>query len=322
MYKRRELLQYLAVAAVPTLPRFALAQVPQTAHLVFIHGRGQGAENPAQLCAGWKNSLSKGLLRQGRALPLKLNIAFPFYGSLLDNFVAQWVSAKMSDVQTKGYSSNESFLALQADIANSLKVNAGITDAEVDRAYGNNPKPKGAQNWEWVLATIRAIDHANVGLTEKAIENFTRDVFLYLNRTEVQKSINKTIIDELTDEPTVIVAHSLGSVVAYNVLCTVTRKLNVPLLVTIGSPLGIQAIKKNFSPLRFPDSVGAWYNAFDKKDVVALRPLDSKNFPVEPKIENNSSIKNWTDNHHSAVGYLDDKNVCLKIVSALKQADK
>ena len=48
----------------------------------------------------------------------------------------------------------------------------------------------------------------------------------------------------MIDSPTVIVGHSLGSVVAYNV--AVNRKPSVTtLLLTVGSPLGLPAVRSN-----------------------------------------------------------------------------
>jgi hypothetical protein len=57
-----------------------------------------------------------------------------------------------------------------------------------------------------------------------------------------------------------------------------TRRLQIPLLITVGSPLGIRAVRDQFRPLRYPP-VDGWYNAFDPRDVVALYPLDGENFP-------------------------------------------
>lgn len=316
MLTRREILQIFSVGLAAGFAELVQA-FPAKARLLFVHGRGQGSADPLASKAEWLASLSKGLAGQGLALPPNLSVSYPFYGAELDKFVAQWDGDTLSDVQAKGTAVDERFLSLQAEIAEDLRVNAGISQAQVDAEYGYNPKPKGPQNWEWVLAIIRAIDRANVGVTELTIENFTRDVFLYLNRQLVQDSVNKIVANDLTEEPTIIVAHSLGSIVAYNLLRSATKKYNVPLLITIGSPLGIHAINKNFFPLRNPLAVAKWYNAYDAKDVVALRPLSGDYFPIQPEVENNNSVKNWTPNHHSAVGYLDDKEISLRVLRAL-----
>lgn len=116
----------------------------------------------------------------------------------------------------------------------------------------------------------------------------------------------------------IIVSHSLGTVVAYNVL----RRKSVeyqdyPLFVTLGSLLGINAIKSKFElPISHPEAVKRWYNAFDKRDVVALNALDSSHFPVSPSVLNNNQVKNNSANRHSITGYLNDGDVAKEIADA------
>jgi pimeloyl-ACP methyl ester carboxylesterase len=172
-------------------------------------------------------------------------------------------------------------------------------------------------NWEWVQAILRAVDMHGGGMSQSALEMFTRDVFLYTTRAGVRDEIDRIVAAALTEQPTVVVGHSLGSVVAYSVLVTDRRALRVPLYLTVGCPLGIRAIRDQFRPLKFPVPVKSWYNAFDTRDVVALNPLDRSNFPVNPDIVNYSSVRNQTDNRHGIVGYLDDSAVADKILSAL-----
>ena len=143
-------------------------------------------------------------------------------------------------------------------------------------------------------------------------------MYLYTKRDGVKTEINKIVAAELSEqEPTVIVGHSLGSVVAYSVLRQDTRALQVTSLVTLGCPLGVRPIRNQFAPLKFPKLAKAWYNAFDQKDVVALYPLDDKNFPVKPEVTNNPNVINETGNHHGIAGYLSDSAVSQVIHQAL-----
>ena len=122
-----------------------------------------------------------------------------------------------------------------------------------------------------------------------------------------------------------MVGHSLGSVVAYNVCGSTgeSARWKVPLLVTVGSPLAVTEIRKSlrsFAPCRCPSGVGAWFNAMDERDAVALYPLDAGNFPLDPinpAIENKRDVRNKTQNRHSISGYLDDADVAKRIHDAL-----
>lgn len=91
----------------------------------------------------------------------------------------------------------------------------------------------------------------------------------------------------------------------------------MPLFVTVGSPLAIRAIQKTLAPLTFPSPLAEWYNAFDRKDVVALNPLDNTNFAVRRPVENYAAVNNFTENHHGIDGYLRDRMVAKRVLSSL-----
>lgn len=312
MLDRRKLLALLSAGAAMGVLSDAFAA---PLRLVFVHGRGQQGQDPALLKAAWLDALKQGAQKVGAPLPSGLDVAFPYYGDALDRFTQDFATA--SEAHARGGNVSDQFLLFQAAVADELRLRAGVSDAELDAEYGPNPKPKGPLNWEWVHAILRTLDRRGGGMGQAALETFTRDVFLYLNRVVVRDEINRIVAGELTEAPTVVVGHSLGSVVAYNVLRSDQRGLRVPLYLTVGCPLGIRAIRDNLVPLRFPQPVGAWYNAFDTRDVVALYPLDGANFPVTPAIENYGMVDNQTDNRHGIAGYLDDVFVAKRILDAV-----
>jgi hypothetical protein len=325
MLDRRTLVKLgFATVATAWVPRlWAFGDNPDTSkdrpiRLVFIHGRGQEGRNAERLKSEWIATLRRGTATLGRELPEGLEVSLPFYGDKLDEFARQMEIPLTSDIQTRGSPVNNEFLAFQAEVAEVMRQRAGVTDAQVDAEYGPNPKPKGPQNWEWVQATLRALDKYGGGMSQSALENFMRDVFLYTFHPGVRDEIDGVVALALTEEPAVVVSHSLGSVVAYSVLSTDRRSLNVPLYVTLGSPLALRAIRNQFRPLRFPKPVTTWYNAFDERDIVALYPLDGNNFPIRPPIANYSSVRNHTKNRHGIVGYLDDPKVAQRILDAIE----
>jgi hypothetical protein len=283
--------------------------------LVLIHGRGQGGLNPEDLKAQWMDALKKGATAAGKRIPDEIEVVFPFYGDVLDKFAREFDIPLASDVQTRGGRTEDEFLAFQFEVAEALRQRSGVSDEQVDSEYGANPRPKGPLNWEWVQAILKALDKHGGGVSSKTLEIFTRDVFLYSTHTGVQQEIDQVVAPAITEEPTIVVAHSLGSVVAYNILRSDRRALNIPTFVTVGCPLAVRPIRDQFRPLRFPKPVKGWYNGFDPRDVVALYPLDAANFPVTPTITNYSGVKNATDNRHGISGYLDDPSVATAILS-------
>jgi hypothetical protein len=317
---RRELLNWATTVAVSGLASLVplRANAASAKKLLLVHGRGQQGLNPDALKTEWMAALERGAVVTGGIVPRDVDVAFPYYGDTLDSFTRQFGIPLTPDLQARGAAQDDEFLAFQYDFAEAVRQRAGITDAQVDLEYGNNPQARGPLNWQWVQAILRAIDKHGSGLSQNTLEAFTRDVYIYSTRAGVRDEVNRIVAGKLTEQPTVVVGHSLGSVVAYSVLRTDPRPLKVPLFVTVGSPLAVRAVRDQFRPLRSPPPVDAWYNAFDTRDVVALYPLDAENFPVQPAIENNSMVKNSTDNRHGIAGYLDDPEVAKRVLNALR----
>ena len=318
MVDKREFLKVAAAFAVSG----AMALIPARAsaervkRLLFVHGRGQAGQNPDTLKEKWKATLTSGADLIGRTLPTDLDIAFPFYGDVLDEYMRR-LAIPPAGVQPRGNQVDEEFQRFQADFIDQARKHAGITDAQIEVEYGNNPQERGPLNWAWVQAMLRTLDQYGGGASKTTLEIFTRDVYLYTTRTGLRNTIDEIVAAKLTVEPTVVVGHSLGTVVAFNVLGRDTRALNVPLYVTVGSPLAVRSIRDQFIPLRSPKPVAGWYNAYDPRDVVALYPLDHANFPVQPAIDNYGGVRNSTENRHGIDGYLDDGEVAKHILDGL-----
>jgi hypothetical protein len=286
--------------------------------LVLVHGRSQEGRDPKEIKAEWLNALQIGAGKLGREIPRNLDVALPYYGDTLDAFVEQLDAPLAEDIKARGNPNDSEFLEFQGRVADELRIKAQITDDQVNAEYASNTKPRGPLNWDWVQAILRALDKYGPGMSKKTVELFTRDVFLYITRPGIQSEVDKIVANALTLEPTVIVGHSLGSVVAYHLLRTDPRSLQVPLYVTVGSPLGIRAIREQLIPLRFPrPPLAAWYNAFDTRDTIALYPLNKDNFAVTPEVENYDGVKNQTDNRHGIAGYLNDPQIAGRILDAL-----
>lgn len=74
-----------------------------------------------------------------------------------------------------------------------------------------------------------------------------------------------------TDEPVVILGHSLGALVALDLIMHLPDGLEVPLLVTAASALARRRLPPDVAelPRRFPyDRVGGWINVFNPSDAV------------------------------------------------------
>ena len=286
-------------------------------NLLLIHGIAQGGKDPKVLENAWLGALEKGLAKSDLKMPPNVNVLFPYYGDVLDEFVASFDMPTGDDVVAKGGTIATDYAQFRAEVAEEMREGAHVSVEEISAEAGPRvAAEKGPQNWKWVLSTLRVLDRLLPNAGDWTIETFLRDVFLYTRRQVVQNKIDKMVTDMMDDSPTVVVGHSLGSVVAYNV--AVNRKPAVTtLLLTVGSPLGLPAVSRNLRPLKNPSGSPGWTNAYDTRDVVALYPLDAKHFGVNPAVTNHDKASNWTDNRHGIVGYLDDKLVAKTIHAGL-----
>ena len=270
--------------------------------ILFIHGRSQGKKSSDSLREEWGAALARGLADAGLRLPDGIASDYPFYGKTLDDFVDQAKLPKVSDIVSMGGSSGDpGFDSFTRSVLQEIESRGEISEEDVRAQMdpGSEITEMGPQNWAWVRAFVRAVDARSPGFSGARINDFLTDVWLYLDKPAVQSAIDAIIEAELTDEPTLVVSHSLGTVVAYNILRK--NKINLIGLMTLGSPLAIKAITaklgllENVAPRR-------WVNAYDVADIVALNPLDSTHFPVAPKIANYGGVENTTGNHHGIGG--------------------
>ena len=82
----------------------------------------------------------------------------------------------------------------------------------------------------------------------------------YVTEPDIRRAAQQSLIDRIGAETRVVVAHSLGSVVAYETLCA-HPEFPVRTLITLGSPLGTPALLPRLVPPVRPGSAqwpAAW----------------------------------------------------------------
>lgn len=118
--------------------------------------------------------------------------------------------------------------------------------------------------------------------------------------------------------PTVVVSHSQGTMIAYKTLFDLSKtrpELEIPLFVTMGSPLGMQEIVDQMrkwtgtksGKLPKPGCVKQWLNIAERLDPVAVDSSLSDEYDLgHPALEEAGLRINplWKANPHAATGYL------------------
>jgi len=287
--------------------------------ILMVHGRSQGGKVADEVRDIWAKTLQRGFAAANVVWPAGIALDFPYYADVLDALAVKAALPDTENVIAKGSGSNAPFEQFLQSALAEMQLNAAISDVEVQAALDPAaPQEKGVQNWWWVQAIARTIDRRLHHTANFTIERFLRDVYVYVTQRDVTQRVNAIVEAALTSEPTIVIGHSLGSVVAYNVLRANRSRLDLRAFITVGSPLGLRAISSKLGIVENPAGAGNWYNAYDQRDVVALNPLSDRYFPADPAIENSNHVRNETGNRHGIVGYLNDVDVAARIAAALE----
>jgi hypothetical protein len=294
--------------------------------LVLVHGRDQQRRDPAAMKAEWLAALAEGLRKSGLALPgSDSDIRLAYYGDTLDQMSRGMSADAAARVILQG-DGDPAWQEFCGAVAREAQERFRLTDAEVAAAADLPVIEQDAWNWRSTQAILRALDRCVPGASATAIARKFHDVWQYLTNSPIREEINEGASLALArDAETVVVGHSLGTVVAYNLLLQKGEERNwrVPLFLTAGSPLGITAVRqavRNLAQPQCPPCTARWLNARDTRDPVALYPLTPEHFPLrppQPAIANYTGVTNPPADPHGICGYLADARVAREIYQAL-----
>ncbi|MFF5933363.1 hypothetical protein [Streptomyces sp. NPDC012508] len=250
-----------------------------TPTLLFVHGRRQHGQTPDKLQRKWSAGLAAGLVLDGRPPADHIPVAFPFYGNLLKQLEDE-LAVSDTDIDL------ESLRRDRTDGADPFHPELGTKVGRVERELlqdlasarsdegatlvQRETQGEGLQDllsWRGARRVLRWFADSTSVDTE-IIELFLRDVAVYLThgRAPVLKEVRKSVPET---GPVVLVSHSLGSVVARDLLADDGLRARTTLWVTAGSPLGLDAVVKNLPADERKHPGIPWLTTFDVNDVVA-----------------------------------------------------
>ncbi|WP_456598784.1 hypothetical protein [Blastococcus sp. SYSU DS0616] len=259
--------------------------------VVAIHGIGMHRASRGAMSQSWHEALVEGLsnIRSRHAGSLTLECAF--YGHEYNDGKAgagpQYSSA---DVEP-GFETE--LLTAIADAVSDEESDAG--SAAETKAY----LPRTVQR-SLVRIERSGLFEGRDGL----LISFVKQVRRYLTDDELRGRVNDEVATAMERLPRVVIGHSLGSVIAYEWL-RAHQLDDPPHLLTIGSPLGLAAIRRRLAPADrrpgWPGGVPVWTNVAARQDAVAmvkcLAPL------IDSRIHD-LSCDNPRRTAHAATSYL------------------
>jgi len=246
--------------------------------IVAVHGIAQQNKGTEVLAAEWGPALRDGVRQVGVSVDAAA-LSCAFYGGLFRP-AGQIRAVGDPHFRASDLTEDEAelLLLLWREAARVEPDRVASPDADVRAAT-----PGSVQMALRVLARSRFL----AGLAERAFIGALKQVRLYLKDPKIRAAARAAVDKAVDIDTRVLVAHSLGSVVAYEALHqygTTSRWSNVRTLVTLGSPLGIRNLifdaldpPPNVGRGAWPSQLQRWTNISDDGDVVALikklRPL-------------------------------------------------
>ncbi len=233
--------------------------------IVGVHGVGQQFKGEDTLRSEWLPALRDGVRRAGGGLALDATFVCSFYGDLFR-------PAGTKALGDPPYDARDVTDPWERDLLEAWWREAATAENVAGPTEPTKGTPRAVQYALSALSRSRFF----AGMAERAMIADLRQARMYLHDPSVRQQARARLRNVLAPDTRVVVAHSLGSVVAYEVLCS-APELGVRSLVTLGSPLGIRHLF--FDRLEpppehgrgcWPGAVQRWVNVADAGDIVAL----------------------------------------------------
>jgi hypothetical protein len=275
-----------------------------TANVVGIHGISQQQAGRLQLLPVWQLALADGVERAvGRDGPrLELDLAY-------------YADVYLKQFGTKGVGGID-----PADLDHDMvkffdQIETEVVDEEppkdVQKGLGGLPHPVGRLA-AWLDSRFGAAGALLFFGDLIQVRRYQRD-------DDLGDEIRSRVQEAIDSQTRVLVAHSLGSVVAYEYLC-LEPEHGVETLVTLGSPLGLRSIQARLRTARDdgrpapPRGVERWVNIRDPSDPVACAGGLSATWPAVA----DELVDNGGD-PHAVTRYLGKRQTGAAVVASLAE---
>lgn len=290
--------------------------------IVYIHGIGNKPP-PEILKCQWDEALFGFSLGERSRLAYWVNrIFYP---------EASKATCKMADTTIDGGPSDGASLAIRA-IADPAEGVQPLLPADAAKPKERDVLERIAQealhNSSVSAASVGAADyHARVlplpkplreFITRRITKSLLKDVHEYLFVKERRELMRESLLARLRTGggPFVVIAHSQGSMIAYDVLSSLSPdEFKVDLFVTIGSPLGLQEVQDQLKSvthqprgLKTPACVQRWLNVADPLDPVCADKQLAGDYVANAAGVGVEDFLRWNADSprdpHSGTGYL------------------
>ncbi|MFF8871132.1 lipase family protein [Streptomyces massasporeus] len=241
------------------------------ARIVCVHGVGKQQAGEETLLREWVPALRDGMARAGATAQVSDgDVTMAFYGDL---FLPPGRLLAGDDLHLSWWDVSTGW---ETDLLLEWWGHAAAAEPHIVAPDTRNLLSGTSRT---VQAALLALSQSRffAGLAEKALISDLKQTHRYLTDPALRTTARDRVRALIGPDTRVVVAHSLGSVVAYEALCAEPGH-TVRSFVTLGSPLGIRnLIFDRIEPLpvrgrgSWPGPAStSWTNVADARDVVAL----------------------------------------------------
>jgi hypothetical protein len=290
------------------------------AEIILVHGIDQQQKSADKLESAWLPALAGGVRDAGftdvadriwrhGGKPGSIETRMAFYGSLF------LMPGQQGDDPTEFTSEEAQFaqvLALEwlTHVAGRASKRNTRETGELELAYVTRQMGTEQGAGSVVRSAIGSLTKISwfapfgMGFAERFVNRSLVQVTRYLTNDTIRSAALESVLKLIGPETKILIGHSLGSVIAYEAAHLMNKPL--PLLLTLGSPLGLQTIvyqRLRPQPPGFPPAVRRWVNIADRDDFIAAEPdlegLFHSGIPASASFEGGHTVDNGADPHNS-----------------------
>ncbi|MET9359055.1 hypothetical protein ABZY14_40060 [Streptomyces sp. NPDC006617] len=287
------------------------------AELVMVHGIGPEGETEQQLREDWTRTLARTLRANGHGRAADrlddgaLTVAMAYYRHLYRDYVphddfdvplpppiavtGEGVARDIID-NIRRHASDPGDSDEAADALEELSVEVGAEQGPLEPL----------RMFISMMGRLGPIARSGFAALTSTGAFHLGQVAAYLDDERVREGAIEATLARVTPDTKAVLAHSLGTVVAYEALHRLDQPL--PLLVTFGSPLGLRSIIRGRlrpQPLRSPAHLKRWVNVADRDDFIVATLRLRKLFPEDDAVlERTRRVSNRDFDPHAATEYL------------------
>lgn len=309
------------------------------AEIVLIHGIAQEQRQADDLEATWLPALAGGvraagqhqladrLWRHGPA-PDSPEVRMAAYGDLFLEPDSQGADDNLDELTPDQQAVAAALVAEWVERAATRDGHPDQSTASAELAYLDTDHEEQGLKEDVARALLNGASRLRwfaphgMAFAQRFVNRSLRQVTSYLTDDDIRREIQKRVLRHIDADTRIIIGHSLGSVIAYEIAASHLQQ-PLPLLMTLGSPLGLRTIvydRIRPQPPVFPAQVERWVNIADRNDLVAADPDLTPRFeatrPGGAEVESAWTVDNGAK-PHEATFYLTKRQVGTAVADAL-----